>query len=184
MLIAATLIDAGLEPGAVSATIGRSSVIEKELLEAPELDGVSLTGSYEAAVAIRRRLPMEVPFQAELGGKNTLVVWADADLDKAIAVIVASSFRNNGQICTAAGRVLVHEAVYDRLLERLSDQVKAMADAAGPDELGILVSDQESERIEEYVAAAEDQAEQVVRPSGWREGPSPPPCWWSPSPAR
>ena len=170
MLIAATLIDAGLEPGAVSAAVGRSSVIEKELLEAPELDGVSLTGSYEAAVSIRRRLRMEVPFQAELGGKNTLVVWADADLDKAIAVIAASSFRNNGQICTAAGRVLVHDAVYDRLLERLSDQVTAMADAAGADELGILVSDKESERIEEYVAAAEDQAEQVVRPSGWREG--------------
>lgn len=170
MLIAATLIDAGLDPGLISATVGRSSVIEKELLEAPELDGVSLTGSYEAAVAIRRRLRMEVPFQAELGGKNTLVVWSDADLDKAMAVIGASSFRNNGQICTAAGRVLVHDAVYDQLLERLSGHVQAMADADGPDELGILVSDKESERIEEYVAAAGDQAERVVRPSGWREG--------------
>ena len=60
LMIAATLLDAGLPAGLLHATIGRSSVIEESLLGASELDGVSLTGSYEAAVAIRRRLRMEV----------------------------------------------------------------------------------------------------------------------------
>ena len=95
-------------------------MITEPLLCAPELDGVSLTGSYEAAVAIRSRLPMQVPFQAELGGKNTIVVWADADLDKAADIIAASSFRNNGQICTAAGRLLVHTDIFDDLLALLT----------------------------------------------------------------
>ena len=172
LLIAATLLDAGLPPGLLHAAIGRSSVIEQALLEAPELDGVSLTGSYEAAVAIRRRLPMEVPFQAELGGKNTIVVWADADLGKAADIIVASSFRNNGQICTAAGRLLVHAAVYDDLLEHLSQRVAAMTDSSGDDELGILVSDSEAGRVEEYVAMGDSEAREVVRPDpdGWRDG--------------
>ncbi len=170
MLIAATLLDAGVDPGVIQATIGRSSVIEEELLEAPELDGVSLTGSYEAATAIRRRLRVEVPFQAELGGKNTLVVWKDADLGRAVEIIHASSFRNNGQICTATGRILVHDAIYDQLLDRLSDHVATMTDAAGADELGILVTDRESDRIEECVARATHEASRVVRPSGWREG--------------
>jgi len=170
MLIAATLLDAGLDPGVVQAAAGSSSIIGRELLEAPELCGVSLTGSYEAAVAIRRRLRMEVPFQAELGGKNTIVIWADADLDKAVAIISASSFRNNGQICTAAGRILAHEAIYDKLLERLSDHVAAMADADGSDELGILVSDRESDRVEECIEQAGGETDRVIRPSGWREG--------------
>ena len=170
MLIATTLIDAGLDPGLLHATVGRSSVIEQELLEAPELDGVSLTGSYDTAVAIKARLPVDVPFQAELGGKNTLAVWADADLDKAVEIIHASSFRNNGQICTAAGRVLAHADIYESLLERLSDHILAMADTSGDDENGILVSEREAERIEEFVALADNEAERVVRADGWREG--------------
>ena len=172
LMIATTLLDAGLPPGLIQATIGRSSVIEKALLEAPELDGVSLTGSYEAAEAIRRRLRVEVPFQAELGGKNTIVVWSDADLAKAADIIVASSFRNNGQICTAAGRLLVHTDVYHELLEMLSGRVRAMTDTSGSDEFGILVSEREAGRVEEYVALADDEARDVVRPgpAGWRDG--------------
>ena len=172
LMIAVTLLDAGLPPGLIQATIGRSSVIEKALLEAPELDGVSLTGSYEAAEAIRRRLRVEVPFQAELGGKNTIVVWSDADPAKAADIIVASSFRNNGQICTAAGRLLVHTDVYHGLLEMLSGRVRAMTDTSGSDEFGILVSEREAGRVEEYVALADDEARDVVRPgpAGWREG--------------
>ncbi len=172
LMIAATLLDAGLPPGLLHAAIGRSSVITDALLSAPELDGVSLTGSFEAAVAIRRRLPMEVPFQAELGGKNTIVVWADADLDKAADIIVASSFRNNGQICTAAGRLLVHTDIYDELLAVLTARLEAMTDTAGRDELGILVSDGEAGRVEDYVSLADQQARDVVRPEpgGWRDG--------------
>ena len=172
LMIAVTLLDAGLPAGLIQATIGRSSVIEKALLEAPELDGVSLTGSYEAAEAIRRRLRVEVPFQAELGGKNTIVVWSDADPAKAADIIVASSFRNNGQICTAAGRLLVHTDVYHELLEMLSGRVRAMTDTSGSDEFGILVSDGEAGRVEEYVSLADHEARDVVRPepAGWRDG--------------
>ena len=172
LMIAVTLLDAGLPAGLLHAAIGRSSVIAEALLSAPELDGVSLTGSYEAAVAIRSRLRMEVPFQAELGGKNTIVVWADADLEKAADIIVASSFRNNGQICTAAGRLLVHTDVYDELLALLTARLGAMTDTSGSDELGILVSDGEAGRVEDYVSLAEHQARGVVRPGpgGWRDG--------------
>ena len=136
------------------------------------LDAGLPAGSYEAAEAIRRRLRVEVPFQAELGGKNTIVVWSDADPAKAADIIVASSFRNNGQICTAAGRLLVHTDVYHELLEMLSGRVRAMTDTSGSDEFGILVSEREAGRVEEYVALADHEARDVVRPGpdGWREG--------------
>ena len=119
LVIGRTLLDAGIEPDVLHVVIGRSSVIENELLTAPELGGVSLTGSYETACAIRRTLPVEIPFQAELGGKNALLVWKDASIDLAVDVIRQSAFRNNGQICTSAGRVLVHEDVYEPLLDAL-----------------------------------------------------------------
>lgn len=176
LMIAATLGDAGVPAGVVNATVGRSSVITEALLGAPELDGVSLTGSYAAAEAIRARLRVEVPFQAELGGKNTIVVWDDADLAKAVDIIVASSFRNNGQICTAAGRLLVHTGVYDELLHMLTDRLKSLTDSSGDDEIGILVSDSEAARVEEFVALADAEAREVVRPepTGWRDNRVPP----------
>lgn len=173
LLIGATLIDAGLDPDALHVVVGRSSVIEQALLEAPELAGVSLTGSYETATAIRRRLPVEVPFQAELGGKNTLAVWSDADVDEALEIVEQSAFRNNGQICTSAGRLLVHEDVFDAVVERLSATVRALPDAKGGDELGILVSERETDRIEEAVALGTTEAADVVRPD-WRDRRVPP----------
>ncbi len=173
LLIGTTLLDAGLDPDVLHVVAGHGSVIEEELLGAPELAGVSLTGSYETATAIRRRLPVEVPFQAELGGKNTLVVWHDADLGQALEIISTSAFRNNGQICTSAGRLLVHDGIFDELVDRLSAAVRGLDDRAGEDELGILVSEREVDRVEEAVAVGEREADQVVRPT-WRDRRVPP----------
>jgi aldehyde dehydrogenase (NAD+) len=181
LLIGATLVEAGLGPDVLHVIVGRSSIIEEELLGAPELAGVSLTGSYDTATAIRRRLPVEVPFQAELGGKNTLAVWADADLDEALEIIDASAFRNNGQICTSAGRLLVHDDVFDAVLERLAAAVRALADADATDELGILVSERETDRVEDAVALGRTEAADVVRPE-WRERRVPPTLLVEPEP--
>jgi len=163
LVIGRTLLDAGIEPDVLHVVIGRSSVIENELLTAPELGGVSLTGSYETACAIRRTLPVEIPFQAELGGKNALLVWKDASIDLAVDVIRQSAFRNNGQICTSAGRVLVHEDVYDRLLDALSTAITGVRRSSEEGELGILASDGEQGKVEATVDAARSQARDVVR---------------------
>ena len=114
-----------------------------------------------------------MPFQAELGGKNTLAIWADADLDEALEIVEASSFRNNGQICTSAGRLLVHDDVFDAVLERLSTTLRALPDADGTDELGILVSERETDRVEEAVSLGTTEAKEVVRPD-WRDRRVPP----------
>jgi aldehyde dehydrogenase (NAD+) len=163
LVIGRTLLDAGIEPDVLHVVIGKSSVIEHELLTAPELSGVSLTGSYESACAIRRTLPVEVPFQAELGGKNTLLVWRDADIALAVDLIRQSAFRNNGQICTSAGRVLVHDEAYDALLEALSGAVTTLQASDVQGELGILASALEQSKVEDAVASARDEARDVVR---------------------
>jgi acyl-CoA reductase-like NAD-dependent aldehyde dehydrogenase len=164
LVIGRTLLDAGIDPDVLHVVIGQSSVIEKELLTAPELGGVSLTGSYETACAIRRILPVEIPFQAELGGKNTMLVWRDANIELAVDLIRQSAFRNNGQICTSAGRVLVHDEVYDGLLAALSRAITNVPHSSDEGELGILASDREQAKVEDAVASARGQAREVVRP--------------------
>jgi aldehyde dehydrogenase (NAD+) len=72
LLIAMTFKDAGLPDGVLNVVIGRSSLIEHSLFDNSVLSGVSLTGSYDTASKIRSLIPVEIPFQAELGGKNGL----------------------------------------------------------------------------------------------------------------
>ena len=69
---------------------------------------------------------------AELGGKNCVIVDADADLDEAVPAIVSSAFVYAGQKCSAASRVLVHEAIADPLIERVAGAVRVLAGRARP----------------------------------------------------
>jgi aldehyde dehydrogenase (NAD+) len=156
------LADAGLPSDVLQVIVGETAVIQEALFHDPRLAGVSLTGSYPTAEAIRRMLPVEIPFQAELGGKNALLIWRDADLDLAVDVIWQSSFRNNGQICTSSGRVLVHEDIAAQLLERLRTAVTTAPAESPAGELGILSSDHEFNKIETVLDEAGGAAAEVI----------------------
>lgn len=157
-----TLVDAGVPSDVLNVIVGEATEIQDALFHDPRLAGVSLTGSYPTAEAIRRLLPVEIPFQAELGGKNALLVWRDADLDLAVDVIWQSSFRNNGQICTSSGRVLVHEDIAPQLLERLRSAVTTAPAESPAGELGILASDREFDKIETALDEAGGAAAEII----------------------
>ncbi len=173
LAIAATMHEAGLPPGLLNVIIGRSSVIEHELFTNRHLAGVSLTGSYPTAAAIRRTLPVEIPFQAELGGKNPLVIWSDADLNQALDVIAASSFRNNGQICTSCGRLLVHQDVAPAVLEALRGLIEARPLVTPDGEYGIMSSDSEDSSIRAVLAEHVTSMDEVLS-SPWPTDRMPP----------
>jgi aldehyde dehydrogenase (NAD+) len=108
---------AGLPPGVLNVVHGSAAgalLVADERVGAVTFTGSTATGRrIHAAVGLGRRV------QLELGGKNPLVVLADADLDRAADVVVRSSFSLSGQACTGAGRILVAEEVHDALVERL-----------------------------------------------------------------
>lgn len=113
------LRECGLPPGVVNVVQGDRTTAQA-LMEDPEVDAVSLTGSSSAgymaqAVCARRRIPL----QAELGGNNAAIVWFDANLDKAAEQIVQGGFGSAGQRCTANRRVIVAHSVYQAFIERL-----------------------------------------------------------------
>src|SRR5581483_4481870 len=95
------------------------------LVSHPEVETIAFTGSLQVGLEIVRAAGETAPGQkhikrvvAELGGKNCVIVDSDADLDEAVPAIVTSAFVYAGQKCSAAARVLVHEAIADQLIER------------------------------------------------------------------
>ena len=153
----------GLPPGVLNVVQGLGPEAGPPLVESPEVDLVSFTGSAETGrwIAERggRRLAKVV---LELGGKNALVVCDDADLDRAVEWSLASAFSNAGQRCAAASRLVVFDSVYDEFRERFVEGARSY-------ETGPVISEASLERI----LAALDGAKVVIggerleRPGWW-----------------
>ncbi|MDP9387526.1 MAG: aldehyde dehydrogenase family protein, partial [Actinomycetota bacterium] len=117
---------AGLPPGVLGFVPGIGEEVGARLVEHPDVALVAFTGSLDVGLRINQEAAARRPGQrhvkrviAELGGKNALVVDADADLDQAVPAIASSAFGYAGQKCSAASRLVVVDAVYDELVRRL-----------------------------------------------------------------
>ncbi len=121
-LLAECFRDAGLPDGAINFLTGSGRVVGQRLIESPDVDGITFTGSYDVGMGIYRtfaQFKYVRPVILELGGKNPAIVSRHADLDRATAGIVRSAFGLQGQKCSAASRIYVEAPVYDELVERL-----------------------------------------------------------------
>ena len=146
----------GVPPEAISLLPGAGE-IGARLVADPGVHGIAFTGSLAVGREILRSAAEPAPGQhhfkhvvAELGGKNCVLVDSDADLDEAVPGIVSSAFVYAGQKCSAAARVLVHEAIFETLLERLAGAVR------------VLVVGQASELGTEVPPVIEQDAQQRV----------------------
>ncbi len=124
---------AGGVPDAVLALLPGDGEVGSALVRHPTVATIAFTGSLPVGLEIVRAAADTAPGQkhikrvvAELGGKNCVIVDADADLDEAVPAIVSSAFGYAGQKCSAAARVLVHEAVADALIERVAGAVEVL----------------------------------------------------------
>jgi 1-pyrroline-5-carboxylate dehydrogenase len=121
-LLAECFRDAGLPDGAVNFVTGPGRTLGQALIESPEVDGVTFTGSYDVGMKIFRDFAAGRwvrPTILELGGKNPAIVSRYADLERAATGIVRSAFGLQGQKCSACSRVFIEEPVYDELVEKL-----------------------------------------------------------------
>ena len=121
-LLAECFRDAGLPEGVVNYVTGPGSTLGQALIESPEVDGVTFTGSYDVGMGIFRDFAKGRyvrPAILELGGKNPAIVSRNADLERAAIGIVRSAFGLQGQKCSACSRVFIEEPLYEPLVERL-----------------------------------------------------------------
>ena len=169
LAIGRTLADAGLPDGVMSVIIGESSGHPEGAVPRPEAGWRQPDRLVPTAQAIRDLLPVEVPYQAELGGKNALLIWDDADLDGALDIIWQSSFRNNGQICTSCGRLLVHENIAEALLGKLRDAVHANPRVTNTGEYGVLSSTREHDKIRDILSRNGDAVAEAID-ADWGDG--------------
>lgn len=154
-LIVQAFHDAGLPPGVLNLVQGDREPGEA-LVADPRVAGISFTGSLPVGQAINRAgADRLLRTQLELGGKNALIVLADADLDAAVDAIVHGAFGQSGQRCSATSRLIVDRSIRADLLSRLIPRVRAMTVGPGDQEdadIGPVVNE---ERLRACVAAIE-----------------------------
>jgi 1-pyrroline-5-carboxylate dehydrogenase len=123
-LLADCFRDAGLPDGAFNLVTGGGGTVGQALIDSPDVDGVTFTGSYDVGMKIYRQFAAfkyPRPTILELGGKNPAIISRNADLDRATVGLVRSAFGLQGQKCSAGSRIYIEAPVYDELVERLRD---------------------------------------------------------------
>jgi RHH-type proline utilization regulon transcriptional repressor/proline dehydrogenase/delta 1-pyrroline-5-carboxylate dehydrogenase len=160
-------------PAAALGLLPGEGEVGAALVRHPGVATIAFTGSLPVGLEIIRSAAEVRPQQfaikrviAELGGKNCVIVDADADFDEAVPAIVSSAFVYAGQKCSAAARVLVHEAVADRLIERIAGAVRVLrvgqADQLGTD-VPPVIERTAQERVARYAELASRQGTIAAR---------------------
>ncbi len=157
---------AGIPPGVLNIVTGSANVIGAELTANPKVRKLSFTGSTEVGKKLMAQCAGTMKKVAmELGGNAPFIVFEDADLDAAVLGVIASKYRNTGQTCVCANRLLVQEGVYDAFVEKLIVAAKALRigdGLQGPTELGPLIDMKAVEKVQEHIADAVSKGAKLV----------------------
>ncbi len=163
LAVAALAEEAGVPAGVFSVVTGDAEdapAIGGEMTSSPLVRKVGFTGSNEVGKLLMAQCAKGLKkISLELGGNAPFIVFDDADLDEAIAGTLLNKFRNSGQTCITANRILVQDGVYDEYLERLLDGVAGLRVGVGtePDvKVGPLIDPPALEKVERHVADALD----------------------------
>ena len=170
------LLDAGLPEGVVNFVTGPGSTIGQALIESPQVDGVTFTGSYPVGMGIYRSFAESKyvrPLVMELGGKNCAIVSRNADLETAALGIVRSAFGLQGQKCSACSRVLVEAPVYDALVKRLVELTEKLTIGDPTDRnvyLGPVVNRNSYREYQEFVEELRRDGTILTGGQVWTQG--------------
>ena len=165
-LLVELLAEAGFPPGTVNLVTGPGPEVGDALVTSPDVPVISFTGNTATGRRIAQLAGHRLKrLSLELGGKNGIVVLADADLDLATDGIVWSAFGTTGQRCTACSRVIVEEAVVAPLLERLERRARDLRLGSGLEpttDVGPLVNAAAVEKVGSYVEIGRREGELVA----------------------
>jgi succinate-semialdehyde dehydrogenase / glutarate-semialdehyde dehydrogenase len=161
--------EAGLPPGVFGIVTGSAEdapEIGRTMTSSPVVRKLGFTGSTEVGKLLMAQCAGQVKkVSLELGGNAPFIVFDDADLDEAIAGALLCKFRNSGQTCISANRILVHAPVYDAFVERLVEAAAALPVGSGLDpsiKIGPLIEQQAIEKVERHVADALDRGGELL----------------------
>lgn len=160
------LEEVGVPPGVVNVVNSRGPEAGAALVESPDVDMISFTGSTAVGVSIAESGARTMKrLLLELGGKGACIVFEDADLTAAVTAIGSTWAFHTGQICTAPTRAVVHRSRYDEVVERLAALagMLKLGPPTDPDTVvGPLISSAQRDRVEGYVAIGRDEGAKVL----------------------
>ena len=154
------LEEAGLPDGVVNFCPGHGNSFGNAVVEHPKTRYIAFTGSKEVGLHINQRAAVQQPGQLwikrtilEMGGKDSIIVDADADLDVAIEDVTSAAFGFSGQKCSACSRAIIDERVYDKFLQRLKERVEkiTVGDPTQNPNMGPVVNEKSMKSILGYV---------------------------------
>ena len=149
---------AGVPKGVFSVVTGPAAVLGGEMTSNPIVRKLTFTGSTEIGKKLMQQCAGTLKkVSLELGGNAPFIVFDDADLDAAVQGAIASKYRNTGQTCVCANRLLVQEGVYDAFVAKLADAVRRLRvgdGLKGPTEQGPLIDEKAVAKVEEHIADA------------------------------
>ena len=165
-LLVELMAEAGFPPGVVNLVTGSGGEVGDAVVESPDVAVISFTGNSATGKRIAERAARRLKrVSLELGGKNGIVVLADADLDLATDGILWSAFGTTGQRCTAASRVIVERAVVEPLLERLESRARKLRLGSGLDpqvDVGPLINAAAVDKVAGYIDIGRGEGELVT----------------------
>ena len=159
-------LEAGLPPGVLNVVPGLGEVAGAALAEHPGVDKIAFTGSTVTGRSVMRAGAGTIKrVSLELGGKSPSIVFADADLDRAVTGSVFGIYLAQGEVCSAGSRVLVERSVHDEFVRRFAD--KAASIRLGmphrwSTQLGALINERQCQRVYEYVEIGKAEGATVV----------------------
>ncbi len=169
--------EVGIPPGVVNVVTGFGEEAGEALVRHPLVRSVTFTGSVETGRRVMAAAASgPKPVVLELGGKNPLLVFPDADLDRLVEDIADGAFGNSGQVCSACSRMLVAEEIAGELTERLAARAARITVGRGLDDrdLGPLVSDEQYGKVTGHIEEARRNGARLVtgggRPAGLDTG--------------
>ncbi|WP_254532248.1 succinic semialdehyde dehydrogenase [Natrinema gelatinilyticum] len=181
LALAELLERAGLPDGCFEVVTGRGATVGPALID--RVDYVSFTGSTETGRAVAERAGRNlIGCSLELGGKNPLLVLDDADVETSARGAVQACFTNAGQLCLAAERLYVADAIYDEFLEAFVTATRRLTLGTGfdfADDVGSLIDGDQLERVETHVEDARDRGATVL--TGGRRRPDVGPFCYEPT---
>ncbi|MDQ0506021.1 aldehyde dehydrogenase family protein [Xanthobacter agilis] len=152
----AEIIEAvGFPPGVVNVLTGYGATAGAALAEHPGVDKIAFTGSTEVGKMVARSATHSLKrVTLELGGKSPMVVFKDADLERAIPALASAIFFHQGQVCTAGSRLIVHRSIHDQVVEGIAAEASKLVIGHGLEPgttMGPLISSRQIDRVMAYL---------------------------------
>ncbi len=158
--------EAGLPDGVLNMVIGPGATVGDELITHPAVRAVSFTGSNEVGTKLYQQAAGHgIRVQAEMGGKNPVVVLDDADMDLALTGTISGAYGSTGQRCTATSRVIVTEGIADRFVQELAARVSRLTTGDGMDpktDVGPSVDESQMKTVLRYLTIGREEGATLV----------------------